>query len=175
MGNAVVTVVIEIGVAIGTAAIDARDMATRTHTVLTAIDHIGIGLGLPCRQSALTGSEGMIELTEMREIGGMNAEMNAETVMGGMIVGVRETAEQIGTTETDIPADTRTVMTDMSTPHGEDLTKIVHHLLDAAIITLIDAGQRTGAMDITETLETMIGQNHPTEAATGEITRNQET
>ncbi|PKX98844.1 U2-type spliceosomal complex subunit CWC25 [Aspergillus novofumigatus IBT 16806] len=90
---------------------------------------------------------GMIELTEMREIDGMIAEMSAETVIGAMIVGVRETAEQIGKTETVIPADTRAVVTDMTTPHGESLMKIVRHLLDAAIITPIDASQRTGAME----------------------------
>jgi hypothetical protein len=179
IGNAVVTVVTAIGVAIGTAAIDTRDMEMRMHTVLTVIDHIGTGLGLPCRQSGPTGNEGMIETTKMREIGGriaeMIAEMIAETVIGRMIVGVTETAERIGTKETVLPADTRTVMTHMTTPHGEDLIKVVHHPLDAAIITPIDAGQRTGAMDITETLDTLIGQNHPTEATTGEITKDPET
>jgi hypothetical protein len=169
IGTAVVTVVT------GIAATDARDMGMRIHTVLTAIDHIGIDLGLPCRQTGPTGNEGMIEVTEMREIDGRIAEMNAETVIGGMIVGVRETAERTWTTETDIPADTRTVMTDMTTLHGEGLMKIVRHLLDGAIITLIDAGQRTGAMDITEALENLIGQNHSTEATTGVITRNPET
>lgn len=116
----------------------------------------------------------MIAITETREIDGMIAEMSTEAMIGGMIVGVRETAERIGATKTDIPADTRTVMTDMTTPRGDDHMQIVRHLLDAAITTMIDAEQRTGAMDITETLETMIGQNS-TEATTGKLTRNPET
>lgn len=174
IGNAVVTVVTEIGVAIGIAAIDVRDMKMRMRTVLTAIDHIGTGLGLPCRQTGPTGNGGMIAITETREIDGMIAEMSTEAMIGGMIVGVRETAERIGATKTDIPADTRTVMTDMTTPRGDDHMQIVRHLLDAAITTMIDAEQRTGAMDITETLETMIGQNS-TEATTGKLTRNPET
>ncbi|KAH2801787.1 hypothetical protein KXV23_002563 [Aspergillus fumigatus] len=144
-------------------------------TVLTAIDHIGTGLGLPCRQTGPTGNGGMIAITETREIDGMIAEMSTEAMIGGMIVGVRETAERIGATKTDIPADTRTVMTDMTTPRGDDHMQIVRHLLDAAITTMIDAEQRTGAMDITETLETMIGQNS-TEATTGkdEVAGNKE-